>query len=442
MKVCSNKLILISVLSLLFVGNNFAQQKKYLTLRKSIEIGLENSRSIHISRLKVKEAEARWREINTLGLPSLKFNTSYTRLSQVPPFAINTPFGRFNISPSIFNNYSLKLSLQQPIFTGFKISSNSDMAKYNSLAAKQQFSQDEQDLILNIKTAFWNLFKAKKIKEAVKDNLQEVEAHLNDIRNFYKQGLVTKNEVLKVAVRLSEVQLNQIDAKNAVKLAIINLDNVLGLSLSTELEIQDSISINNSKDDYNLGELIKEALTNRPALKSMQYKVKASKKGIVAAKSDWYPQIFLSGEYDYAKPNRRLLPTRNKFYATWAVSIGMSYDLWNWGSTEDRTDQAKAQFEQAEDGLKTLKDAVILEVTNDYFNMIKAKEKILVTKQTINQAKENYRVTRDKFEQGLALNSELIDAETSLKLARTNNVQALVEYEIVKAKIEKATGSK
>ena len=438
-----SKLVVFSVsLILLFAISASAQQKMKLTLEQSIQIGLKNSNKIHSSKMEVKSAKAQLSQVNAMRLPSLSLSANYTRLSKVPPFSVNTPFGKFDISPSIFDNYSTKLTLQQPIFTGFKLSSSSDMAKYNAFASEHQYTQDEQDLILNIKTSYWNLFKAIRIKKAIDDNVKQVKAHLDDIQNFYKQGLATKNEVLKVEVQLSEVQLNQIDAKNSVQLAIVSLDNVLGLPLTTELQIQDSVQVNHKNNISNLAQLIEEAKKNRPELQAMKYKVKASEKGITAAKSDWYPQVYLVGNYTYAKPNQRLLPTKNEFYGTWDVSVGISYDLWNWGSTIDKTDQAEASYEKAKDGLKMMNDGVTLEVTNDYYNMVKAKEKVLVTEQAVNQAEENYRVTNDKFKQGLALNSELLDAETALKMSRTNKIQALVDYEIAKAQIEKATGRK
>ncbi len=438
-----NKLILILLAGFFISAATNAQEVRKLNLEQSIKIGLENSKTIHSSRMSVLAAEAQRKETNTMRLPSLSLNASYTRLSEVPPFTVAVRgLGSFNISPSIFDNYSLALSLKQPIFTGFKLSSGSDMAEFNALAAKQTYTQDEQDLVLNIKNAYWNLFKAKKIKEVIDENVQQVKAHLTDIQNFYKQGLATRNEVLKVEVQLSEAQLNQIDAKNAVRLAVVNLDNVLGLSLSTEVEVQDSIQVTNTNGLKDLNILIGEAQNNRPELKAMDYKVKASEKGITLAKSDWYPQIFLAGEYNYAKPNQRLLPTKNEFYGTWDVSVGLSLSLWNWGATIDKTDQAEAQYEQANDGLKTLKDAVTLEVTQDYYNLIKASEKVMVSEETVNQAEENYRVTDDRFKQGITLNSELLDAETALKQARTNYTQALVDYELAKAQIEKATGKK
>ncbi len=439
----AGKFIYILLIGLFISTITYAQEVRKLNLEQSIKIGLDNSYIIHSSKMNVVMTEAQMREANTTRFPSLALNATYTRLSEVPPFTVAVPgLGSFNISPSIFDNYSLALSLKQPIFTGFKLSSSYEMAEYNSLAAKQTYTQDEQNLILNIKNAYWSLFKANKIKEVIDENVQQVKAHLTDIQNFYKQGLATRNEVLKVEVQLSEAQLNQIDAKNAVKLAIVNLDNVLGLPLSTEIEVQDSITITNTESMNDIDQLINKAQNNRPELKAMYYKLKASEKGITLAKSDWYPQIFLAGDYNYAKPNQRLLPTKNEFYGTWDVSLGLSLSLWNWGATIDKTDQAEAQYEQANDGLKTLKDAVTLEVTQDYYNLIKASEKVTVSQETVQQAKENYKVTDDKFKQGMALNSELLDAETALKQARTNYTQALVDYELAKAQIEKATGVK
>ncbi len=440
MKQKLKKIILTLFTAILVSFSAFAQQKE-ITLEEGIQIGLQNSKTLHSSKMKVLSAEANLSAINTLQLPSLSLNASYTHLSPVNPFAVQTPFGVFTISPAILDNYNLKLSLQQPLFTGFKLSSSSKIAEDNSLAAKQQYTQDEQNLILNIKNAYWGLFSAEKLKKAVDDNFLQVKAHLADIQNFFKQGLSTKNDVLKVEVQLSEIELQQIDAKNSVKIAIVNLDNVIGLPLSSDLQIPQNVSVSDN-NEYDLTELIKEAIQNRPDLKAMEYQVEASKTGIALAQSNWYPQIYLTGNYYYSKPNQRILPSRNQFDATWDVGIGLSFNIWNWGATKDQTTQAEAQYEQSNDGLKSMKDAITLEVTQDYYNMIKAKEKILVAEQTVSQAEENYRVTDDKFKQGLTLNSELLDAETALLQAKTNQIQSLADYELAVARIQRSIGTK
>ena len=431
-----------TVMLLVFLSAGiFAQEQSTLTLDESVKIGLENSHMLHSSKMQVNYANARLSEINTNRLPSLKFSAAYTRLSAITPFILNTPFGDFNISPSILDNYNMKVTLQQPIFTGFKLSSSSNIAEYNFKATEEQYNKDEQELIYNIKNAYWNLFKAKKVKEVTDQNVEQIKAHLTNVQNFYEQGLSTRNDLLKVQVQLSESELRQIDAKNAVKLAKINLYNIIGIPLNANSQIPDSIDIK-TKDVNDLDDYIEKAMTNRPELKAMQYNIKAGEAGVTLAESNWYPQIYLAGNYYYSKPNQRIFPAENKFKDTWDVGVSVSVDLWNWGATVDKTDQAEAQLEQAKDSYKIIKDNVVLEVNSNYLNLVQSKDKIAVADESVRQAQENYRVTDETFKKGLALNSDLLDSEVALLQSNTNYIQALVDYELAKAKLEQSIGEK
>ncbi len=429
------------ILAFCFVAiNSYGQEVKKLTLEQSLQIGLKNSNILHSSRQNVIAAKARLSEINSSRLPSLSFNAVYTRLSKIDPFAITTPFGNFELAPSIVNNYVLKLSLQQPLFTGFRLSSSSNIAEYNSLAANENYTKDEQNLIFKIKNEYWNLFKAEKFKEVIDENVAQIKAHLNDVQNLFKQGLSTKNDVLKVQVQLAEAELRQIDAKNAVQLANINLNNTINQPLSTQIEIETKVDSRPIDMAFSLDLLLNKAYENRPELKAVKYQIKAGESGVTLAQSGWYPQVYLAGNYNYARPNQRIFPTTDEFKGTWDVSISLQFNIWNWGQTVDQTDQAEAKLEQAKDGLKILKDGITLEVTQNYLAMLKAKEKIAVSENNVSQAEENYRVTDEKFKNGLTLNSELLDAEFALMQSKTNYIQSLVDYEIALAQLDKSIG--
>ena len=433
------RLMLLLAIVLFTSGLSFSQDTKKLTLDESIKIGLEKSNVLHSSKMNVNYAESKSNEVNTFRLPNLSFSASYTRLSEVDPFSVTTPFGKFDISPSILNNYSIKVSLQQPLFTGFKLESNSKMAEYNYLAAKQDHTRDEKELIYNIKNSYWGLFKANQIKKVVEENVSQVQAHLTDVQNLFKVGLATKNDVLKVQVQLGEAQLRFIDAKNAVKLASINLANVIGISLDTEIETSEEVE-EQALNEKNLSDLINKAYDSRAELKSINYRVQASESGITAAKSDWFPQLYLTGNYYYSRPNQRILPAEDKFDGTWDVTVSLSLNLWNWGATIDKTEAAEAQFQQAQDSYKIIKDMITLEVTRNYLDINKSNEKISVAKQSVGQAEENYRVTDEKFKNGLALNSDLLDAEVALLQAKTNYIQSVVDYELAVAQLKKSIG--
>ena len=331
------------------------------------------------------------------------------------------------------------MTLQQPLFTGFRLSSSSNIAEYNYKATEEEYNKDKENLVYNIKSAYWNLFKAKRVKEVTDQNVEQVKAHLTNVQNFYEQGLSTKNDLLKVQVQLSESQLKQIDAKNAVKLSRINLFNVLGIPLNTSSEIPDSID-NKTSQVNDLDDYIEKALDNRPELKAMQYNIKAGEAGVTLAESNWYPQIYLAGNYYYSKPNQRIFPAENNFKDTWDAGVSVSVDLWNWGSTVDKTDQAEAQLEEVKDSYKIIKDNIVLEVNSNYLSLVQSKDKISVAEESVSQAEENYRVTDEKFKNGLALNSDLLDAEVALLQAKTNYIQSVVDYELALAQLKKSIG--
>lgn len=434
------RLIWIFILCGLISINGIAQEVKKLSVDESVQIGLENSHSLHSSKEKVRNTLARLSELKTNLLPSLKFSGLYTRLSPIEPVVLSYPgIGTFDLTSNIVNNYSAKLTLQQPLFTGFKLLSSVDMADYNAQAQKQDYTKDEHDLLYNIKYAYWSLYKANQLKTVVDENVNQIKAHLDDVNNMFEQGLATKNDVLKVQVQLGDVQIKQIDANNNVRLSMINLDNVMGLPLSTQIEPEEQI--NSKVETLNTLDLyLNKAYQYRPELIGMDFRIKASESGVTLAKSGWWPQLFLVGDYLSARPNQRIFPTADKFNDTWDVSLSVSWDLWNWGATVHQTDQAQTQVEQAKDSYKIIKDNITLEVTQTYLNILQAKEKMTVAGNNVSQAEENYRVTDEKFKNGLTLNSELLDAEVALLTAKTNFVQSQVDYELAKAQLEKSSG--
>ena len=172
----------------------------------------------------------------------------------------------------------------------------------------------------------------------------------------------------------------------------------------------------------------------------MDLRLKAGEAGVTAARSGWFPQIYLSGNYYYSRPNQRIFPTQDIFKDTWDVSVGVSVDIWNWGATIHQTDQAQAQLAEAKDALGQIQDAITLDLTQAYLNLQQAKERISVADQGVKQAEENNRVTSKRFNVGLASTSDMIDAEVAQLQAKTNYTNALVDYELAQARIAKSIG--
>ena len=417
-------------------------QSKKLTLSESIELGLQNSKDLKISQSKMISSDAKVSEINSMFLPQLKFMANYTRLSDnVPPFEVVTPFSPtpIKISDPVLDNYTLKLSLQQPLFTGFKLLSSKKAASYNYNATELEYSKDKNEAAFNIHTAFWNYYKAQEVRELLVKNLKQIENHLNDTKNFMDNGLATQNDFLKLQVQHSNTKLLLIEAENNLEVARAVFNKALGLPLESATEIS-AEDIKAELFTSNFEELLSEAKSNRNELKSLEYKLNAANENITAAQSGWFPSIYLTGNYNYSNPNTRFQPLVGQWNDTWDVGVTLSWDVWNWGLTSSQTTQAEELAVQTQTSLEKLDDNIQVEVYQNYLSVIKSQEKVDVSKLSLEQSSENYRITSEKYNAQLATSTDLIDAEVSELQAETNLKTSLVDYKIAKTRLEKSLG--
>ncbi len=431
------------VLFVFVLMTGLSAQTRNLTLRESLEIGMKNSKDLKISHSKVLGSDAKITEVRSRFFPQIKFGASYTRLSNIPPFEVSLPIfpAPIQISPVILNNYNLRLSLQQPIFTGLKLWSYKSAAENNNKADKLDFSKEKNEVAYKIESAFWNYYKAEEMQKLVGENMNQIKQHLEDTKHFLANGLVTQNDVLKLEVEYSNARLRKIDAVNNVEIAGLAFNQALGLPLD------DSTGIITGKLEASMisskpTNLITEAKDNRPELKSLEMRVRASQNVVTAAKGNWFPSVYLTGNYYYSRPNQRIIPAVDKFKDTWDVGVALSWDILTWGGRSSKVTEAEQTKVQAETSLSQLKDAVEIEVYQSYLNLKRTYQRVEVSELSVKQSEENYRMIKEKYNSQVASSTDLIDAETTLLEAKTNYNNALVDYELAKAKLDKAVGKK
>jgi outer membrane protein TolC len=256
-----------------------------------------------------------------------------------------------------------------------------------------------------------------------------------------KAGSATRNDLLKIEVQLSNAELAQIDAVNDTQVAMMTLNNVIGQPIETKIELtsspHDTTITSLSETPVSLTE---QAFASRQDLQAILSRIEASKASLTAAQGNYFPQIYLSGNYYYNRPNARYQPTIDEFKSTWDVGVQLQLDLWNWNMTSAQVDQAKATVSQNQFLYEQMKDNISLDVERSYLAVQRAKEKIDVAKLGVDQADENVRTTRDKYTAGLSTSTELVDANVALLQAKTNYTGALVEHELAMARLRRSVG--
>jgi len=434
----------LTVAVLLLIPLVAGAQRKPLSLEEAVAAGLERSPGLRASRAALESRAAAAREISAARLPALKMGGGYTRLSEVPDFQVTLPIAPepITVSRSYFNNLSLRLGVQQPVFTGLRLEAGERSARMLEAAAGQDLEKDRAEFVYAVKSAYWGLARAREFEKVIDENIRQVAEHLKDVRAFFGQGLLTKNEVLRAELELSNAEMMRIDARNAAEVALTALDSLIGLPLATDVELTTSAESQASRIPADAAEPAPadEALALRPELKAADLRIKASEWGVKAARSGYYPQVFLAGNYYYLRPNPRYLPTLDKFKGTWDVGVSVSFDLWDWGQTRSRAEQARAQLAQAQSARRLLEDQATLELTQCRLAVSRAKEKVRVAGQAVGLAEENFRVSRERFRQGVALSADVLDAELALLEARMNRTQADIDLVLAQARLEKAMG--
>jgi outer membrane protein len=421
--------------------NADAQDTRSLSLQDALDIGLGKSRMLSIGKEKIKAADAKVDEVQASRLPALKFQTGYTRLSQVPPFIVSLPIPGttpFTIAPVILDNYVMKLSAAQPVFTGFKLENLEESAELAAKAVQSDYDKDKIELIAMIKTQYWIYVKARQFVLVAKENVEMLKAHLKDVEILNKAGMAQLNDILKLQVQVSEAEYRLLEANNQKQLAMMGLNNALRLPLTTNLETTDNPS--EAGIQIPIDKMLTDAIEFRPDVKAADFRVKASASQVKVAEASWYPQVSVFAEYNYNNPNMRIVPARSQFDDTWAAGIQLTMDVWNWGLNSSQTQQAEAQLAQAIDADLLTKESIQIEVMQAYTLMKQASDKIPVTETSIKQAEEQVRTINIRFKNGNAIMTDVLDAETALLLAKMNKVQAIIDLEIAKVKLEKSIG--
>lgn len=422
--------------------NLFPESSSRRSLDECIEIGLSNSKIIQESRIAASLTRERVAEARAGFLPSLTLKAAYQRLSETEPATISLPSpstGSVEFPPSIANQYSLGASLKQPLFTGFRLLSSVSKARNAADRSLQDYETVRLNLIFHIKMTYYNLAKAVESQKVVEESLDQVSAHLQDVKNYFTQGLATNHDVLNADMKLADTTLLQIESENSVKLASVNLSILLGLPMGEKI-IPVLPEHHKGAGPGDLEGLIQEALQKRPEVMSALYQIRESESDVSIAQSGWYPNIFLTGGYQYARPNPRIFPQKDEFISAWDVGVSVSIDPAMFGAVASRTSQARENLARTHIALGRLRDDIRVEVVESYLRLEKDGKAIEVAKLMVAQAEENLRIVKEKFGTGLSRPTELLDADVDLQQARLRYTRAVIDFEIDRAALERATG--
>ncbi|MBN2444141.1 MAG: TolC family protein, partial [Spirochaetales bacterium] len=343
------------------------------------------------------------------------------------------------LSPSITDSYLINVAVQQPLFTGFRISSGIKQA--DSLAAINRYNIEKtrREIKYTITVAYWSIVRVREFLNVLEESINLSLEHLKNVENLLSNGLATKNDLLKVKMRLSEIRLKKSDAENMLKLAQLRMSILLGLPKDTGFPFSFS-DTGGTYELKSLDSLMDSVFTHRPEYAILLNKIKAGDAALAIARSSLYPSIFLKAQYTYARPNQRIFPAVDEFTGTWDIGIFASLDLGNYSRIFQKIQQAETDVQKSREELDQTADAIMFELTSNYIDYTTSLKNIALQQEIIDQAEENYKDVKEKFKSGVVLNQEVLEAENSLLQARLSYTGAVIDSEIALSALVKSSG--
>ncbi len=416
-----------------------------LTLEASIDIALKNSIVINIAKEGSKSATAQKREALTGFLTQFNTSYSYERLNTAPYMKfvdVPPPLNMLNGSELIAgtqNNYNWAIEAKQPLFAGGGILANYQASMIGEDAARLEETAKYQDVVQEVKIAYFNILRAQRIQDAARQSVEMLSAHRDVAQDYFNVGMIPKNDLLHAEVELANGKQALVRAKNAVELAKSSLNTVLKRKIFTPVEVVDILAYHPLNQSFE--ECLNVAQQARPELKISSLHAAQAEKLVRVAQSNYFPTLSLVGNYSRFGDNPSVSGSDYQNQESWYVMGVASWNFWEWGKTKFRVDASKAKENQALEATKELNDQITLEIKNAYLILQETESQIIVWQKVIEQAEENFRISEERYKERVATSTEVLDAQTLLTKAKSEYANALGDYNVNYAKLQRAMGT-
>ncbi len=402
------------------------------TLERALQQALQDNPDARLARHRIAAAQAGLEQANSAAWPRLQFQSSYTQTDN-PMMVFGSILNQQAYSSSLnFNNVpdtddlNARGIVTVPIYAGGKIRAAREAARASADAARQDDQAIRNALGFEVARSFHTVLKTREFIRAAEASVAAYQTNLTIATRRLESGSLLRSDVLDIEVRLAQAREDLVRARNANILALRTLRNLLGVEESDFDVVSEAPTpaVPESRD-----------YSRRAELSSAAHQERAAEEQAKGAKSGYLPRLSAFGSLDYDYGTRF-----DSGAGSYTAGGLLQWDIWDGYLTRSKVREAKAKIESAREEQRKLRLALDLEVEQARLELKAANERLAVTTQAVAQASESAGLTRARFEQGAALSTQLMDAETALLGARVRRAEAEADQRIAVAALRKAVG--
>lgn len=400
------------LLLLIFMHNLFS-----LTLEEAINIVLHQSPDVR-EKVALKQ-QGDYLKKATYGALMPSIDTGYT-------FSYNIPSSQKHYTLNSFNikfNYNL--------FNGLKDYYAILQAKENTRRLDYDLTKSQADIVLKAKQSYINILQFQTLLGILQERKKNIEAQRNKAQQFVRQGIRAKNESLSMEILLSNTLISIKDIELKLSYQKQTLEKLLNMTIDIK-ELEDiEININKEIDTATIYQNILDQNPDYLNLISMLNSAKFKNKSDFGS---FLPSINLSGTKFWYIGGSNIVSTSYGLQSQ--IHLSATWNLFNGLKDNNQYQASRVYTLSLQNKIDVLKRDLQLQLQDLVRQLMLTKEQFMISTDTLSKAEENYKIVNNRYAQGIATYTELIDAELLLNNARTNIAQAKYGFALLIAQID------
>ena len=431
----------LKVLSMFFfsvlINNVFAQEIKELNAAQVAELAVENHQELKVSEKNIEAAKQQIQVTKLEKLPNIEVSTKQFYLGNA--LLIDKDFSSSESIELPHYGASYALEASQLLFKGGLVNKSIELAGIKEQLAELDLENDQQAVKFLVISNYLDIYKLINQEKVFQNNKALAVQRLKNIKKFYDQGMITRNEVIRAELAIKSLDQGILTLNNNKKILNYNLDLAIGFPENVEIKPTENLAVDEKgidKDYY-----INLSHTSHPLVKTARANNELANKNLEIINTEKSPTIAAFGGYSSQKPIMNTMPVINSYLNGWQVGLSLSYSLDNLYKAKKKEQVGEIAISKANEVEKMTLQNIDMAVNAAYVKYQEAIDQAEIMKESQKLADENYKITEAKYLNQLAVQTEMIDAQNQKLQAELDYANAEITVLYQYYNLLKSTGT-
>ena len=344
------------------------------------------------------------------------------------------------LSVDLANTFTAGVSVSQPVFMGGKIISGYRMAALGTEMAKLNSELKAEEVTVSVDEAYWMYVKTCRLLEAAESFDSTVTEVYRFVEDAIDVGMATSTDLVKVEVQRNNAALAVATARNGKRLSMMNLCHILGLPLTTEIEVdQSGFTLDSTAVIPESIALGSDSIENRADYRLLAGQAELKRRNVDFVRSDFLPQLGVMASYGYSY-GLKLMDETLLNQAGFTVMATLKVPIFAWGEGYLKIKSAKKEYEMAQNELERLSGMMELEKAKNSYAVSEAALQVRLAESSLRSAENNLKVCRDQYELGMETIVNVLEAQSQWNKCSCDYISAVADYKLSCTKYLKSIG--